>query len=98
MNDGSPLKISGNRFSEIKFLCHSHQTELCDRKSEEGKDGGAVDLFYIGNILHMLVHNRNGSQLEEEVQHGRVKRRSESAGFRIDIHFRAGRHLFHTYN
>ncbi len=50
MNDGSPLKISGNKFSEIKFRCHSHQTELCDRKSEEGKDGGAVDLLYIGNL------------------------------------------------
>ena len=30
--------------------------------------------------------------------HGFRLRRPHGAGFRIDIHFRAGRNLFHTYN
>ena len=84
---------SAGQISHIGDAEQSDNRKLhCKEVAQEHADGGAVDLFYIGNILHMLVHNRNGSQLEEEVQHGRVKRRSESAGFMGEHGHFAGTH------
>ena len=42
----------------VSFLYHSHQTELCDRKSEEGKDGGEngiAEQMAVGTLCLALI-------------------------------------------
>ena len=80
-------------------LCHigdGQQTE--DGKfhgqevTDEHPDGCFVDLFYIGNIFHMLVHNRYRCQLEEEIQDCGPQCRAECAGLRRNHRHLSGCH------
>ena len=54
-----------------------HGEEIADKHTHRR----FVDLFGICDRLHMLIHNGDGSQLEEEVQDRGPESRAESAGF-----------------